>query len=322
MDVLEPRDPSARREPESWRGDYLSSLAYRTYVGSWQAELTPRPALDKAPRKAARRSAIRDLGQLVRRYALRKSRDRWTLAIQLLQAPVIALLTGWLFDKAPDFGLGLPKLCVLSDVLPALFMLGAASMWFGCTNVARELVGDRPVFLRERMVGLSPTAYLLSVFTVQLALAALQTLILAAITWPLVGLAGASFLPAWGLLTATAAFGLGMGLLCSSLARSEVAAISAIPLILLPQLMFSGYLQLFRTMTDLQQIATAISPMRWVFEGLLRAEYAAAGRVGVIEVCVGFPERSVLMAAGVLVVGATALIAATGWQLARTTAAR
>ncbi len=313
LDALE-----AGGSPEEWQAAYAASKTCQRYVTTWQEaslppEQAPLPAL-----KGRRRGRLSEYSHLVRRYALRKSRDRGSLAIQLLQAPIIGLLAGWLFHKEPSFGLGLPKLCVLSEVLPALFMLGAAALWFGCSNVARELVGDRPIFTRERLSGLSPTAYLASIFTVQLGIAALQTTVLVAVAWPLAGLAASTCLPAWLLLLVTAACGIGMGLLVSALATSEVAAIAAVPLLLLPQLMFSGYLKLLREMGPLQRAATHLSPMRWIFEGLLGLEYRAAGQPEVLGKCIGFSGSGLLAPLVALslvcvgLLGATALLIRAG----------
>ncbi len=316
MDALEPAAPSARRESEAWQRDYLNSDECQQFVGTWQLDLEPRAAAVGGQARP-RPGMVSLLGTLSKYYLLRKLRDRGTIAIQLLQAPVLALLVGWLFAKESGFGMGLPKLCVLSEVLPALFMLGAAALWLGCSNVARELVGDRPWFRRERLAGLGVGPYLGSVFAAQFGLVLLQTAIMVGIVWPMVGLAWSTLLPAWALLVATATCGLGLGLLVSSVASTEVAAISSLPLLLLPQLMLSGYLDLYRQMGDLQQALTALSPMRWVFEGLVGLEYAAADKLDVVGTCLGFPESGLVLPLGVLLGGAAALLAACGVMLSR-----
>ena len=42
-----------------------------------------------------------------------------------------------------------------NGVHASLFLMGAAAFWFGCSNVAREIVSERAIYLRERRSGLS-----------------------------------------------------------------------------------------------------------------------------------------------------------------------
>jgi len=312
LDVVE-----GEQTPEAWQALWDESTARQLYVDAWREETSALEGFGSAQLRS--RSAWSELGILTRRGLLRKARDRATLAVQLLQAPIIAGLAGLLFDKEPDFGLGLPRLCVLSDVLPALFMLGSAALWFGCSNVARELVGDRPMFHRERLSGLSVRAYLGAVFTVQFALAAAQVLLLVLIAWPLIGLSWATFGPAWVLLLTTSACSIGLGLLLSSLARTEVAAISLVPLVLLPLLMLSGYLKLYRELGALAQALTWGNPMRWIFEGLVSLEYAAAGKPDVVGECLGFTGAGMGQPMAFLSVGTVTLLGLTLWRLTSTT---
>ena len=103
-----------------------------------------------------------------------------------------------------------------------------------------------------------------------------QVSALVLITWPIVQLSFWSFLPSLALLMMTSATGVALGLLVSAFARTEVTALSLVPVLLIPQLMFSGYLKLFRNMADdsiLQTFMAAITPMRWCFEGLLFFEF-------------------------------------------------
>ena len=293
IDVLDPSDSELKREPEEWQRDYLDSPAYEQYVVQRQgqsADVTLEPGQDLAANP--RRGMVGQYFNLLSRYIKRKLRDRTSLAIQMAQAPVVAILLGWLFfdSELPhydrDFGIVLGS---DQSVYATLFLLAAAGFWFGCSNVARELVSDRAVFRRERMAGLSVLPYLASIYTLQLFLAAVQVFGMILITWVLVGLEPVSFVPAFILLLITAAAGIGLGLLVSSLAPTEVTAIAVIPLILLPQLMLAGYLKVYEEMDALQQAVTHLVPMRWAFEGLAWLEMEAANYPQTINDVFGFP---------------------------------
>jgi len=317
IDVLDPSDAELKRPPEEWQHEYLACPAYQQFViqrQSGNTDVTLEPARDLG--ESSRRGPISQYFNLLGRYIKRKSRDRIGLFIQMAQAPVVAILLGWLFFdselplSAPEFGLVDPD----KSVYATLFLLAAASFWFGCSNVARELVSDRSVFKRERMAGLGVVPYLSSIFTLQLFLAAVQVLVMVLITWVLVGLEPMSVVPAYLLLLITAASGIGLGLLVSSLAPTEVTAIAVIPLILLPQLMLAGFLKKFEEMDILLKGLTHFVPMRWAFEGLAWLEMEIAEYGSQIDDVFGFPmvdDVHVVLDAGILLFFTCSFLVAT-----------
>lgn len=61
-----------------------------------------------------------------------------------------------------------------------MFLAIIATLWFGCSNAAQQIVGELPVFRRERISGLSLPAYLCSKFAFLLTITSLQALALVA----------------------------------------------------------------------------------------------------------------------------------------------
>jgi hypothetical protein len=118
------------------------------------------------------------------------------------------------------------------------------AMWLGSITAAREIVKEKPVFLRERAVGVSVTAYLISKVAVLFVLCATQTGILSLILFSLRPLhqSSSAYAATVAVLLLTSLAAIGMGLLASSLARSEDQSTSFIPLMLIPQLLFGGSL--------------------------------------------------------------------------------
>ncbi|MFT4976332.1 MAG: ABC-type multidrug transport system ATPase subunit/pSer/pThr [Myxococcota bacterium] len=273
IDSLEPADQSQRVPPEDWQGIYLRSSSYREYVHQ-RIEGSPSGTPLQPTR---RRGLVRQYANQLARYTRRKARDRVSLFILLAQAPIIGGLLAWLFSDVDGLSETLLLDPLASDgVTPTLFLLCAAAFWLGCSNVARELVADRPVFRRERMAGLSVLAYLSSIFTLQVMLVGLQTLVLGGLAWGLVSLSLLSLLPGLVVLFVTGVCGVSLGLLVSSLAPTEVTAISVVPLLLLPQLMLAGYLKAYGDLSVLQEVAANFIPLRWAFGGLAALEYHAA----------------------------------------------
>ena len=241
------------------------------------------PALSK-PLSA---SAWKQTRNLFHRYSKRKLRDRSSLIIQLLQAPIIAGILAVMFHKqgadlvtleiTPTLEKIPPLLNAMqlqNGIHPTLFLVCAAAFWFGCSNVARELVSDTPVFLRERRTGLRISAYLAAIFSYQAMLSAIQTLVMTLIIWLLCGLSS-SLIYGWGILWVTALAGIALGLTVSAISRTEVMSISLVPLLLFPQLLLSGFIKLYGMlhMTGWQMYVADCMPIRWSFESLMILEY-------------------------------------------------
>lgn len=283
IDVLAPTSREMKREPEEWKREFLASTTYQDYVVQRQGAGQDVNITASGEGRSRRAGQVGQFGRLLIRYALRKWKDKSGLAIQMAQAPIVAFLLMFLFLDSSYPSIedqpGENWDPTGGGINTTLFLLAAASFWFGCSNVARELVSDRAVFRRERMAGLAATPYLASIFSVQAFLAFLQTLVMLIIVWPTVlGLDDGipSFVQGGFLLFFTAMAGIGLGLLVSSLSPTEVTAIAVIPILLLPQLMLAGYLSIYEDMAVLLQAASFFIPLRWAFQGLTRLQYWAA----------------------------------------------
>lgn len=149
----------------------------------------------------------------------------WRNFVILVGQPVvIAVLVAW----------------VTNDQSLAFFFAYVATLWFGCSNAAQEIVKELPIHRRERLVGIGTHSYLGSKFLFLSVITSLQALILYGCL--LASQNGTDGTPIWqivGLLgTATAAVGIGFAI--SALARSVMQAVLIVPLVLIPLILFSG----------------------------------------------------------------------------------
>ena len=216
-----------------------------------------------------------------------------------------------------------------TGIFPTLFLLAASAFWLGCSNVARELVAERPIYLRERRSGLRIPSYLSSVFILQLLLATVQVIIMGMLVWAFVPLGGSTMLISWGVLFITAAAGISVGLLISSWAKTEVTAISIIPIVLLPQLMLAGYLKIWSHLGGVGQALGSFLPLRWSFNSLVEIEYsdwiesdkltrAESKMTFTVNDVFGFPSMDVSQGGLVLLILTSAALAGTFVFLKRT----
>lgn len=213
--------------------------------------------------KQAKGSYFRQLSILIQRYIKLIRRDPIYLVLSLLTAPVgIALVTLIVSHSILNFHATLnlsidPDQQALraSVARQVLFVITCAGMWAGFASSLQEIVKEAAIYQRERLVNLGLFAYLSSkVFTLA-GLAVLQSLLITVVI--LIGFqfpSKPSFIPApipdivpWGLgtfittfLTIVTAFSL--GLMVSASVNNSSQANSALPILFLPQIIFSGVL--------------------------------------------------------------------------------
>ena len=229
-------DRIEERHATEWRADFdklasasdaAAAMLAPPHTPTQLARLRPKI---KPPRPA------RALPILLRRQWTILRADWKNFLILFGQPFIIAFLVAWVTD---DTSLG-------------LFFAYLATLWFGCSNAAQEIVREIPIYRRERMVGLGRHQYLLSKFSLLGTLTALQGVFLYGCLWaarwyfypePDFGVErGISGSPLWqmGSVLCTAYASVGIGFAISALARSEMQAVMIVPLVLIPQILFSG----------------------------------------------------------------------------------
>lgn len=128
-----------------------------------------------------------------------------------------------------------------SSIPKKLFLGGIAVLWLACSNAAQVIVRERPIFLRERLAGLRIWSYLFSKFVTMGLAASVQALLLyGGLRLLGNGLIGS---PLWQLTAILAAAWVmtAIGLCISAGCNSTTQAAMAVPLVIIPQILFAGY---------------------------------------------------------------------------------
>ena len=144
------------RVAESWEKEYQATPGYRLPV-----KVTD--SLAREPSQAPSRVGLaRSLFLLVSRQWKILASSKLNYLFLTAQAAVIGLLISWV------------------DANPVLqmFLSLIATLWFGCSNGATQIVAELPIFRRERLAGLGINTYLLSKFLFFTAITGLQAVIL------------------------------------------------------------------------------------------------------------------------------------------------
>jgi ABC-type multidrug transport system ATPase subunit/predicted component of type VI protein secretion system len=204
--------------------------------------------------------AIRQTATLSRRYAEVLFKDKSNLFILLAQAPVIAVLTFFVMgaNQPRDF---------------VYFVLSLVAVWFGTSLAAREIVRERAIYRRERMVNLGILPYLASKLFVLGIIVGLQCLLLFMPLkfFDLIGvmpMPGETYgIPQFWTMILTAGVGVALGLLISALVKTSEMATSLVPLILIPQILFSG---LVGVPGGASKAISLMMPAAWSFDTMKR----------------------------------------------------
>ncbi len=227
------------------------------------------------------RTAGRQLSVLTRRYFRVKVRDTASIAVALGQVPLIVLgcwlvLRNTLVAKNAEL--------VLPGALP--FILVISAFWLGCANSVREIVTDQAILSRERLAGLRLGPYVGSKLAVLLALTAVQCLLLAGATGLIFGMNArhVDLLRAGLVLGLVGFFGMALGLCVSAACRSSEAAVTVLPGLVIPQLLFGGLLVPFDQMPAAMEKVSYLVASRWGMNGLVQSGASGVDR--------GFVERS------------------------------
>lgn len=257
-------------EETAWPERYRESGYCGRYVVERAAEGSD---LERVPRAPARHQpAWKQFQVLAQRYAETIKGDPRNLLILLLQAPVIGLILSFLYDRntfSADLATKPGSSPPVKDAPELLFLIVIAALWFGTVNSARELTKERPIFMREQLAGVRVWPYLLS----KVAILSFHCLAQSSLLLWIVGLripltedSGTWWLLLAALFLTSMAATL-QGLLLSGLSGSTDQAMSLVPLVLIPQVIFSGMLISLADLGPLRAIANLV-PARWSYGGL------------------------------------------------------
>jgi ABC-type multidrug transport system ATPase subunit len=253
------REQISEQVADDWKKKFQSTEQYRRNVID-PLSVLPRDGRTAAParRRMGIIDTVRQWGTLTRRYFEVLTRDKFNLLILFGQAPIIAFLTYLVVgaDAPRDF---------------PYFVLALVAIWFGTSVASREIIRERAVYTRERMVNLRLLPYVGSKLFVLAAIVSLQCIALYA-SLKFFHYTGMMAVPGWAIpqliiVLITAMVGIALGLFISAIVKTSEMATSMVPLILIPQILFCG---LVGVPENTARIISTVIPATWAFDGLKR----------------------------------------------------
>ncbi len=212
------------------------------------------------------------------RSLISKFRNRGTTYSIILESPLLALLIGATLRASPD---GAYEFSSALHLPVYLFLTATIGMFLGLTNSATEILRDSPLLRRERNYRPGTLLYVSAKFIALSIPALLQCGIYTWIGHSMLDIHG-MFLIHWGWMTLIALCGTAMALTISSIVATERAALSSVPLLLVPQILLAGALVSFEEMNrglfhgadeargqGAEPIPARIMPLRYAYEGMM-----------------------------------------------------
>jgi hypothetical protein len=208
-----------------------------------------------------------------------KMSDKQYLLINLLEAPLLALIVGYFtrYSEGAEYIFAQNK-----NLISYIFMAIVVVLFMGMSVSAEEIIKDRKILQRESFLNLSRFSYINSKVVFLLLLSAFHTLSFVLVGNLVVGIHGLN-MAYWLVLFSVAVFSNLLGLNISSAFNSVVTIYILIPLLLIPQILLCGVIVKFDDLQDKTAdkdnvpIVGEIMVSRWAFEALAVEQFSGNG---------------------------------------------
>ncbi len=248
--------------PKEWYEKYKKKMM--PVLGEKPVKSVIPPSNFRVPKKSDQ------IRTFIKRNITRKLADRQYMIINLLEAPLLAFILGYISKFSEN---GVYSFSTNKNYPIFLFMAVIVALFMGLTVSAEEIFRDRKILEREKFLNLSRLSYLISKINFLFTLSVIQSLSFVLVANYILEVKGMLF-QQWLILFSTACFGNLLGLNISAGMRTAVSIYILIPLILVPQLLLGGAMIKF---DDLHQSISKkiyvpfigdIMVTRWAYEAL------------------------------------------------------
>ncbi|WP_306644153.1 ATP-binding cassette domain-containing protein [Sanyastnella coralliicola] len=223
---------------------------------------------------------IRQLGVFLKRDVLSKLSNKQYMLINMLEAPMLALLLSFFLkfyqsDRSEEAS----YLFRESENIPQfLFISVIVALFLGLTVSAEEIIRDQKILKREKFLNLSRGSYLMAKIGVMFVISAIQTLMFILVGNTVLEIKG-MYLAFWAILFSTSCFANILGLNISASFNSAKVIYIIIPILIIPQLLFSGVIvkfdklyPAFASQSGVPWIGN-IMASRWAYEAMTVYQY-------------------------------------------------
>jgi ABC-type multidrug transport system ATPase subunit len=209
---------------------------------------------------------------LTARNFLNKSRSKLNLMLTLLAAPLLAFITAFMLrnvQTGEHYSFGQNQNSWLFGFISVLIFI-----FIGLANSIDDILSEKRSIMRELKLNVSALQQLFAKGLVLFIMTLIQVLLYYFISALILGLRGL-LVPHCLFLLLSGIIGYSIGLMFSSIIKDRSAVINILPLVIIPQILFSGAVIQFADMNSALRINKKSEipefchfvPSRWLYEG-------------------------------------------------------
>ena len=259
-----------RISPEAWNEIFRAQTSGR--MAKVPDEDRPPTSTFKIPGR------LRQLQVYFKRDLLSKLANRQYVLINLVEAPALAFLMSFFLKYYGVAENGTYIFRENENIPQYLFIAVIVALFLGLTVSAEEIIRDRRILQREKFLDLSRSSYLLSKIGLLFIISAIQTFLFVLVGNLVLGIEELG-VAHWLMLFSTSCFANVLGLNVSASFNSAKVIYILIPVLIIPQLLFSGIIvkfdklhPWFGSQKSVPWIGN-IMASRWAYEGLAVTQF-------------------------------------------------
>ncbi|MBX7093780.1 MAG: ATP-binding cassette domain-containing protein [Flavobacteriales bacterium] len=258
--------------PKEWNEFYLEKIASKLPEAPPQKDIPE--STFKIPNK------LKQYWVYLVRDVLSKLTNQQYVLINLFEAPALALILAF-FVKFFDNESAQSGHYVFRDsenVPQFLFISVVVALFIGLTVAAEEIIKDQKILKRESFLNLSKWSYLNSKITIMFLISAIQMLLYVVVGNFILEIQGMTFTH-WFALFSVACFANILGLNISASFNSAKVIYILIPILIIPQLLFSGVIVRFDKLhpwfssQSKVPLVGNVMASRWAYEAMAVAQF-------------------------------------------------
>jgi len=257
--------------PEEWNSHYTE------LIGSKQTEIEDADEMPESIFKIP--GKVKQAAIFFIRDVKAKLTNTQYMMITLFEAPALAGILGFFMKYFSTSNGNEEYVFYNSENLPQfLFISIIVSLFIGLTTSAEEIIGNLKILKREKFLNLSKGSFLFSKISIMFLISAIQSIFYVLVGNFVLGIEGMTFVY-WMILFSVSCFANLLGLNISATFNSVKVIYILIPILIIPQLLFSGILvqfdklnPMFASKSHVPWIGNVMAS-RWAYEALAVTQF-------------------------------------------------
>ncbi len=265
-----------RFPPDYWKDKFKRKMLFDLMRIDKSENENPQKSQSRKRRKLDLRGHYVQMKTFLIRNILMKLRNRSNMFITFMEAPLLAFLLAFILRLAPTEGSYTYSGNINMGVY--LFISVIVFVFLGLSSSVEEILSERRTILREKMLNLKMSYFILTKLISLSIFALAQVLVYYFVSALFLEIRGV-FFPSVLYFFAASFIGFSIGMLISTFIHNSKAIINILPVVLVPQIVFGGaiieYERMNRQITFIKKNPipeiVQVMPSKWLFEGIYTA---------------------------------------------------